>query len=307
VSEAVDDRETLLRWCEPLDWPEFLSAEDDAASEWVLEPIVPSGGQVAVWAKAGVGKSLLLLDCCAALATGRPVLGADPVTAVDVIYVDQENPATDVRARMLDFGYTADSDLKRLHYFHMSSLPALDTPLGGDVLAAQVERFEARLVVVDTTASSVAGRENDSDTFRDFYRHTGRRLRSMGTALARLDHGGKNRSKGQRGSSAKDDDVDVVWELTQTGETFTLARGKHRIPWVPAVVRFRKEVQPRLHHVLVPEALPEGTDEVAYLLDKFEVSVTASVREALAALRLAGQGRRQDVVSAALKFRRRQR
>jgi hypothetical protein len=300
-----DDREVLLNWCDPLNWSEFLSADDDGASEWVLEPIIPAGGQVAIWAKGGMGKSLLLLDCSAALATGRSVLGAEPVAPIDVIYIDMENPATDVRSRMFDFGYTADSDLKRLHYFHMAALPSLDTELGGDVLAAQVERFGAKLVVVDTTASSVTGRENDADTYRDFYRHTGRRLRSTGTALARLDHGGKNRTKGQRGSSAKDDDVDVVWELTASGsgEVLSLGRGKHRIPWVPPVVVFRRQEQPTLRHLLMPTALPPGVGEVAALLDEAGVPLEATVRHALQTLRAAGQGRRQDVVAAALKHR----
>ncbi len=117
---------------------------------------------------------------------------------VHVVYVDMENPAAVVRARVLDLGYTASSDLSRLHYFHIPSMPPLDTDLGGAVLAAQVERFGAVLVVVDTTASSVGGGENDADTYRGFYRHTGRRLRSTGAALVRLDHGGEDRAGARR-------------------------------------------------------------------------------------------------------------
>ena len=177
------------------------------------------GWSVAIWARAKVGKSLLLLDVCGALACGAPVLGGPASDPVHVVYVDMENPAGNVRARVLDLGYTASSDLvPDCISFHIPSMPPLDTDLGGAVLTTQVERFGAVLVVVDTTASSVGGGENDADTYGVFYRHTGRRLRSTGAALVRLDHGGKDRTRGQPGSSAKDDDVDVVFEMADLGE-----------------------------------------------------------------------------------------
>lgn len=307
--EAVDETGAgLTDWCDPLDWPEFLADDGTADSEWLIEPVVPAGRQVAIWARAKVGKSLLLLDASAALATGSRVLGGPAVDPVDVIYIDMENSAADVRDRMYDFGYTAASDLKRLHYFHLAALPALDTELGGKVLAAQVERFGARLVVVDTTASAAAGPENDADTYRNFFRHTGRRLRAAGAALVRLDHGGKERGQGQRGSSAKDDDVDVVLELTQTSSgLFVLRRTRSRIAWVPAQVSLRREEEPVLRHVLAPAALPDGTIDVAGVLDELGAALDTSVRDAMTRLREAGNGRRRDVVAAALKYRRRPR
>jgi hypothetical protein len=304
--QAPPGEDALRGWCDPLDWTTFL-ADDQPGGEWTVEPILPAGCQVAIWARAKIGKSLLMLDVAAALATGRPLLGGPAIDQVDVIYIDMENPATDVRSRMLDLGYTAATDLGRLHYFHMSSLPALDTDLGGAVLAAQVDRFTVTVVIVDTTASSVAGEENSADTYRNFYRHTGRRFRSKGVGLIRLDHGGKDRNKGQRGSSAKDDDVDVVFEMTEAGDQFALRRTRSRIPWVPTEVRFTREVEPVLRHVLAPAALPEGALEVADELDDLAVALDATIRDALAALRAVERGRRQEVVAAALKYRRRSR
>jgi hypothetical protein len=304
-----DPQDIYGQWCEPLDWTEFLSdGQDDSANTWDIEPIAPRGSHVGIYAKQGTGKSLLLLDGCAGLASGRPVFGVDPVPAVNVIYVDMENPASDVRDRMLDFGYTADSDLKHFHYFHMSTLPPLDSEEGGLVLGGLVERFSARLVVVDTMASTLAGGENEADTYRRFHQYAGRRLRAAEVGLIRLDNPGKNATRGQRGSSAKLDNLDLVWEMTESkGGTLVLSRGKHRVPWVPPVVRLHREEQPVLRHVLVPEPLPEGTLDVADLLDELKVPLTASIREALTALRAARQGRRQDVVTAALKYRRRPR
>lgn len=306
--EPDDEASGLADWCEPVDWPEFLADDGTPDSDWLIEPVVPAGRHVAIWARAKVGKSLLLLDASAAVATGRPVLGGPAVDPVDVIYIDMENSAADVRDRMFDFGYTAASDLKRLHYFHLAALPALDTELGGKVLDAQVKRFNARLVVIDTTASAAAGPENDADTYRNFFRHTGRRLRALGTALVRLDHGGKERAQGQRGSSAKDDDVDVVLELTQTSSgLFLLRRTRSRIAWVPPQINLRREEEPVLRHVLEPAALPDGTIDAAAELDRLGIALDSSVRDAETALRDAGNGRRTMVVSAALKYRRRPR
>ena len=305
-----DPQDVYGQWCEPLDWTEFLSdGQDDSANTWDIEPIAPRGSHVGIYAKQGTGKSLLLLDGCAALASGRSVFGSEPAPPLDVIYIDMENPASDVRDRMLDFGYTATSDLKRLHYFHMSTLPPLDSEEGALVLAAQVDRFGAKLVVVDTMASNLAGPENDSDTYRRFHQHTGRRLRAAEVGLIRLDNPGKNPSRGQRGSSAKLDNLDLVWEMTETkGGTLVLTRGKHRVPWVPAIVRIhREELGDRIRHVVVPEALAEGTEACAEVLDTLGLALDASVRQAMAALRGAGQGRRRDVVMAALKHRRRPR
>jgi hypothetical protein len=293
----------LRSWVEPLDWAAFL-ADEDSPSAWLAEPILPAGAQVAIWARAKVGKSLLLLDVSAALASGRPLLGGSAVEPVHVVYVDMENPAGDLRERVLDLGYTASSDLSRLHYFHMPALPPLDTDLGGAVLAAQVERFGAVLVVIDTTASSVHGGENDADTYRAFYRYSGRRLRATGTALARLDHGGKDRTKGQRGSSAKDDDVDVVFEMVDVGGPLVLRRTRSRFPWVPNEVRFQRETEPVLRHVLEPMAVPPGTMDAAREIDALGLPLEVSVRAATAALRQSGNGRRLEVVLAALKYRR---
>ena len=45
-------------------------------------------------------------------------------------------------------------------------------------------------------------------------------LKEAGIALLRIDHAGKDLTRGQRGTSAKRDDVEVVWFLKKLpGET----------------------------------------------------------------------------------------
>src|SRR5215207_7410755 len=63
---------------------------------------------------------------------------------------------------------------------------------------------------------AVAGEENSADTLRNFNRHTGSLLKRHGNTWWRADHSGKDPTKGARGTSAKNDDVDIVWQLNRT-------------------------------------------------------------------------------------------
>jgi len=48
----------------------------------------------------------------------------------------------------------------------------------------------------------------------------------------RIDHAGKDMSKGARGTSAKNDDVDLVWQMTRSGDTVRLHATKKRHTWI---------------------------------------------------------------------------
>ena len=63
-------------------------------------------------------------------------------------------------------------------------------------------------------------------------------LKQRGATWVRLDHAGKDLDRGQRGSSAKGDDVDVVWRLDMTDNGVTFHREAARMSWVPPSVDF---------------------------------------------------------------------
>jgi hypothetical protein len=305
VSGADDDRQ-YAEWCAFLGWPLFWEKEEQV-TDWEVEPLFPSGRQTNLYARAKVGKSLLLLDVATARATGGSLLGQPPRPAVHVLYFDFEMSADDLRERLEALGYGPESDLSRLHYDQAGDLPPLDTPLGGAVITATCQRFAASMVVVDTMARAVHGEENSSDTYRNFQQHTAGPLRSLGVTLVCADHSGKDSRQGQRGSSAKEDGADVVFNLSAAGDSLVLRRTHSRVPWVARDVTLRREEEPVLRHVLAPVAYPDGTVECAELLDDLGVSLDASRRACAAALKTAGQGRRNEVVQAAIKYRRRPR
>lgn len=304
AAAAVDDTLGL----QPIDWPAFWATEH-AAEDWLVEPIIPAGRQVAIWATHKTGKSLITLEMVAASATGRPCLGNPAREPIDVVYLDFEMTEDDLKERLEDLGYGSEVDMDRLHYYLLPSLPSLDTPAGAAMLLEIVDRHRARLLVIDTMSRVVTGEENSADTYRAFYRLTGLQLKARGVAVCRLDHGGKNADQGQRGSSAKGDDVDLVWQLKATDGGLEFRRDASRVAWVPETVMLTRhsEEGDLRHTVSLAADWPAGTKALAELLDELKVPLSANRPAARQALAAAGKGAKNDVLSKALKYRRQQR
>jgi len=284
-------------------WEEFWRA-DDPGPQWIAEPLIAAGRGHLFHAKHKVGKSLLALDLAATVATGRAILrGANPAGPRHVLYVDWEMTPADLRDRLESFGYGPETDLSHLHYcFHPHSDP-LDTARGGQRLVAWAEACCAELVVLDPFQRVVQGDENDADTIRAFYRHTGQPLKARGIAMVRLDHDGKDSAKGSRGSSAKGDDVDIIWAVKPSLDGLEL-ESTARMPWVPKRVALSRDENGR--HTLEhrPEAYSAGTEEIAARLEALDVPYGATIAEAMEVLKDNGGGKRKAVVGDALRWRR---
>lgn len=282
-----------------IDWGEFWR-RDRTAPEWALEDILAWGRGHSIYAPHKAGKSLLALWCAVRLVE-RGCL---------TIYLDYEMGEEDLFERLGDMGYGPGRDLSLLRYALLPSLPPLDKAAGGAELLGIVDReMEAHpgrhvSVIIDTIGRATVGEENPADTIRDFYRHTGLGLKQRGATWARLDHAGKDATKGARGSSAKGDDVDVVWRLAPIEGGVELHRDAARMGWVPERVTLRLESDPVLRFVATTEGWPLGTLEVAAALDRLRVPLDASAQVALAELRKVNEGRRKAVVLAALRHRR---
>jgi hypothetical protein len=281
-----------------IDWSEFWS-RDRTAPEWLLEDILARGRAHAIYAVHKGGKSLLMLWCALELTKAGAL----------VVYLDYEMGEDDLYERLEDMGYGPESDLSLLRYNLLPSLPPLDTADGARELLSILDRERAAhpgrqlALVIDTTSRAIAGDENSADTLRGYYRHTGLGLKQRGVTSVRLDHSGKDPQRGQRGTSAKGDDVDVVWRLHEVEGGYELRRELSRLTWVPERVSLRKVTEPVLHFERAPRPWPAGTQEAADLLDRLGVSPGASTRAAQAALREADKGRRREVVAAAQRWR----
>ncbi len=289
-----------------LDWSAFWASERERV-DWLCEPLLLAGRATALFSPAKAGKSLLCLEVAAALATGRPVLGNPSREPLNVLYVDLENTEDDLRERLTALGYGPDSALDRLRYLSFPALPVLDSPLGGQHIAAVADHHDARLVIIDTVSRVISGEENSADTFRALYRHAIMPLKAAGRAVLRLDHAGKDLTAGQRGSSAKVDDVDAVWSLTaRPGGAIELRCTHRRHNHGADQISLLRLSDPLGHAVPgCTDVLTDDVRPVLELLDELDVPVEWGRDKARGRLTRAGKRVRNELLAEALRVRKR--
>jgi AAA domain len=235
-----------LAWAHIINWDDAFTSKPDT-TDWLIEPLLERGTLNAWFGKPGAGKSLLALEAAAGLASGSGVLGQTASEPVTVVYVDVENSANDVVERLTAFGYAPD-ELSNLIYSLFPDLPALDTPDGGRRLLELADAHQPALMIIDTTARVIQGKENDADTFLQLYRNALIPLKQRGITVLRLDHPGKDTDRGQRGSSAKDGDVDTVWHVAEeSGMCVNFDRRKSRSGHGTGALYLRRRFNPLRH------------------------------------------------------------
>ena len=133
-------------------------------------------------------------------------------------------------------------------------------------------------------------------------------MKSLGVTWIRADHAGKDSSKGQRGSSAKNDDVDVVWRFTKRAETSILLEATHRrMQWIPDKIEIElREIDNILVHRIVNNETTEAVTKLAETLTKINMPPDTSVRAARIILKQHNIKASSDILRNALRLRRQQ-
>lgn len=203
-----------------LDWHTAF-ATDFSQVDWLPGRFIERGQQVAIVGDGKVGKTLFVHDWLWRAVTGRSFLGDERRPPLRVLYFDRENGLRDIVTRMQALGATPEDLVDRFDYRMFPKFSGgLDAaPIAVAELLAIVDEVEPDIVVLDTVSRFIAGKENDSDTWLQLYGHVHAPLKARCIACARLDHMGKDSERGSRGSSAKSQDVDHVWEMTRLTET----------------------------------------------------------------------------------------
>lgn len=281
-----------------------LWAMDPDADDWLISPFVARGRGHALYAPAKAGKSLFVLNMVARAAAGWGILDHPADTPIRTLYLDLEMADFDVRERLADMGFGPDVNLEPLAYYSLPALPTLDTAEGGQRVLDLARAHGAQLVVIDTMSRVIGGEEDSADTLRAFFRHTGSLLKAARIATVRIDHAGKDLERGMRGTSAKADDVDVVWQLLpRDGGRFDLKATHRRMGWVPESVHLDQRADP-LTYTVADDSWPAGTKEAADLLDALGVPLAAGKGPAGKALREDGRKVQNTTLLAALRWRR---
>jgi len=164
----------------------------------------PRNGPSSHWSKGSTGGTLvarqagqvlLALDGVAAAATGRPVFGQRPGSP--------STSSTSTRSRpSMTFTPGCSIWATDLTSTSMPTLSITCCPTfpprhragrqggGGHRPASSCRTRRA-----GHHGSNRSGKENDNDTYRDFYRFTGLRLKTLGCGLLRLDHSARTQAK----------------------------------------------------------------------------------------------------------------
>lgn len=245
LDETPDQRDNRRGY---INWTQLWTTEAEERDH-LVPGLWTVGSACCIYSPAGAGKSLLGLEWASMLSLGQPIHG-QPTTPRTVLYLDLENDQNLLRERLEDMGLTGQ-DLPNLHYSLLGDWQPLDTKQGGAELDAETRRLNVDAVIIDTTSRMINGEENTADTFINLFRHTMRPLKANGIAVLRLDHAGKDPAKGERGSSAKRADVDIVYRLTADGDTVTLKREKNRLH-LPGddILRLRRTEDPLRHQAI---------------------------------------------------------
>jgi hypothetical protein len=282
VEEVLDDGSPR-----PVNWTEFWGKPAEPI-RYLIDPLLAAGEITRLYAQAKVGKSLLIQECAAALATGRQVLGQH-VEPLDVLYIDQENTQNNWKTNLSDMGYGPDDDWRRFHWYSLQAWPPLDTKAGGEAVLAKVEQHSAGLVVLDTQSKFLEGEEDKQPTQQAFYQHTLIPLKRLGLAVVIIDHAGNDPLK-PRGSSGKRDDVDTVWRAARVNNRLTLTRTHQRSPHEADTLVIDRLLAP-LRHVVAGEVKKAEQDvaECLTALQALGFSGAGSGRKALEKLREARQ------------------
>jgi hypothetical protein len=284
----------------PVDWAAAYAGQPDDI-DWLYREWIERGTLVSLWAKPATGKSLLALEASADLVRAGHT----------VVYIDQENRITDLVERLAAFG-CQPAELARLVLYSFADLPPLDSPQGGRHLLALALVHGAALVVIDTATRLVDGKEKDADTFEALYRCSLMPLKARGITVLRLDHPGKDERRGQRGSSAKDEDVDAAWRLVTIteGAEYRLESTKGtggRSGHGAGAWRLRRWHDP-LRHEWSPAEGRSAADaariaEIISVLERTGVPPEAGRPTAREALKAAGLSAENRLVSEAIRVR----
>ena len=190
-----------------------LLSMDFPMRQMLLDPWLPESSLAMVYGPRGVGKSFLTLSIALAVAGGGGLLGWKGSSPQSVLYVDGEMRADDIksRSRSLIGQLPEDMPLRILaRDLCRDPIPPLNEPKLRNEIDELAERHQAKLIILDNLSTLWRGDENEAQawgTVQDWLIG----VRSKGRSVLIVHHAGK--SGGQRGTSRREDVLDVVLAL----------------------------------------------------------------------------------------------
>jgi archaellum biogenesis ATPase FlaH len=193
---------------------------------WLIEGVLYDGSLSLLASYAGRGKSLLALAMAQSVASGDPLFNQFAVSRTGpVLYVDEENGQSDIKARIEAMRIHPDLPIT---WIHMKCVQIDDDESLG-LLKATIRKVQPALVVLDSLVRLHRAKENDAVEMAAVMGRC-RQLVAERTSVLIIHH--HNKGSGvetmARGSSDIVAAVDVEYQLTEREGELVLATVKNR-------------------------------------------------------------------------------
>lgn len=184
---------------------------------WLVRDVFHGGEVIILWGESQAGKTALLLDMVAAVASGSDWAG-HPVTQTNVIYVALEGQLglrTRVQALEHDRGGVHQKGIR--YVFDACNVASTEDV---DALAVTALKHQAKFIVIDTLSASLAGtaEENSNSAMAGMIANVQRLTRMTGAAVLLVHHSGNDPRRGARGAYALHANPDVSIEVGRNGD-----------------------------------------------------------------------------------------
>jgi hypothetical protein len=210
----------------PVRW--LLQDEPPPEPEWLVKQLIPKQGIGLMSAAWGEGKTFVAIDLGLSVVSGA-VFAGRRTRRSGVLYLAPERP--NELHRRADFA-GAQRGLKRVPFAWHGSCPRLTERGALDILTATARGCDGEmrkahgvglgLIVIDTMIVAGWGNEDKSESVQPVMQLLRKLSEELGCFVLGIDHMGKDKERGTRGSSDKESSSDVV--LTLADNVMTLRK-----------------------------------------------------------------------------------
>jgi hypothetical protein len=176
--------------------------------EMMLEPLLTNRTQALIYGPRGLGKTFVAMGIARAVASGGSFLGWKARRPHRVLYIDGEMAVDEMKQRLLLFG--PPPPLLDLMVSGLHRGTALDLANREGILDLVHHWGNPELVVLDNLSSLAGLRRGNPDRWHELQRFLITE-RKLGRAMLLVHHA--NKKGGQRGTSQREDALDLVMAL----------------------------------------------------------------------------------------------
>jgi len=220
--------------------------------ETLLTPWLTKESVNFIYAARGVGKTLFAMNIAFALATGKDYLEWKAQKPVSVLYIDGEMPAREMQDRFKDIAastntLTMPENLRLLprSYQLDGNMPNLSNTEGLEAYSAHIEN--ADVIILDNLSSLMYGvKENEADGWEPVAQWANKQ-RNKGKATIFIHHA--NKSGEQRGTSKREDIMDIVISLRRSPDYIAEEGARFTVNFEKARSIYGKDTEPFEAHL----------------------------------------------------------